>query len=109
MLLKHLFLIGDLFCRASMNMLESPNFEMGTPRPTKNIEITKSRRISFTTLQTEPKTPTRRINPTQVTGGQQNKVFLEAEEKVNNKPTNGEILEPEKELLRFVNITYYEF
>ncbi|XP_076098062.1 codanin-1-like [Mytilus galloprovincialis] len=89
-----------LAVRASMNMLESPNFEMGTPRPTKNIEITKSRRISFTTLQTEPKTPTRRINPTQVTGGQQNKVFLEAEEKVNNKPTNGEILEPEKELLR---------
>lgn len=85
------------YCRQSMNMLESPNFEMGTPRPTKSIEVTKSRRISFTTLPSEPKTPSRRINPTQVSGVQHNRVFIEAEEKTKN----AEVTELEKQLLRF--------
>ena len=92
------------FYRSSVNtcMLESPNFDISTPRPTKNIEITKSRRINFTTLQTEPKTPSRRINPTQVTGCLTDKVFLEAVEKDDTKNRMKQTLEPEKELLRFV-------
>jgi hypothetical protein len=81
-------------------MLESPNFDI--PRPTKSIEITKSRRISFTTLQSETKTPSRRINPTQVTGCHHNKVFLVAEQEESNKSKNdGQTLEQEKHLLRF--------
>lgn len=91
---------NERLSQQSVNMLESPNFD--TPRPTKSIEITKSRRISFTTLQSEMRTPSRRINPTQVTGCHHNKVFLEAEEKESNKSKDDEqALEQEKQLLRF--------
>lgn len=67
-------------------MKNSPNFD-ATPRGKANVPITKSRRISFTTLSTNaspdvPANPTRRIKPTPVQSTssqikQQNKAFLD--------------------------------
>ncbi|XP_062584326.1 codanin-1-like [Saccostrea cucullata] len=94
----------------NMILKNSPNFD-NTPRAVKSNPITKSRRISFTTIQQEgssesPTPPSRRINPTPVSGKpfrRQTNAFIEqqdSENKNSNSSFDQSHLEEERELLR---------
>ena len=108
-------LVGDKGNLTNMILRNSPNFDQ-TPRAIKSNPITKSRRISFTTVSglsqegsTESNnTPSRRINPTPVSGKPfrtQTNAFIEQESSENNESIPGvdkRHLEEERELLRSV-------
>lgn len=108
-------LAGDKGNLTNMILRNSPNFD-NTPRALKSNPITKSRRISFTTVsagQQEGSTestnaPSRRINPTPVSGKpfrRQTNAFIEQESTENKESNPGgdsSHLEEERELLRLM-------
>lgn len=108
-------LAGDKGNLTNMILRNSPNFD-NTPRAVKSNPITKSRRISFTTVSgvqqegsTElTNTPSRRINPTPVSGKpfrRQTNAFIEQDSAENKESSPGcdpSHLEEERELLRLM-------
>lgn len=115
-------LAGDKGNLTNMILRNSPNFD-NTPRALKSNPITKSRRISFTTMSTGQQegstesnnAPSRRINPTPVSGKpfrRQTNAFIEQESTENKESSLGgdsSHLEEERELLRLMYCnTMYE-